>query len=158
MIKQGLFILIVLLLLVTSCKKDTVSIVPERTFYDFPKNKLWAHRVNTAEEANIFLKQFAGIETDVFFINDQNGFQTGHDAPSGISLESFFDSIVNVRQYYYWIDFKNLSNENVQSSLSEIKRLIEVYQLEGRIIIESSNPDLLAFFKCDNIFTSYWIQ
>jgi hypothetical protein len=149
--------ILILAIFFISCNKNENYIIPERTFYNFPSNKLWAHRVNTALEANGLLKKFSGIETDVFFTDEQNEFQTGHDGPSGRTLDSFFDSIVNPSKFYYWIDYKNLSDKNVLYSLSEMKRIVNKYNLAGRLIVESSHPELLSYFKCDEIFTSYWI-
>jgi hypothetical protein len=144
--------------LFSSCGKDENKLRTQRCFYDFPDNKLWAHRVNTASWANQMFNEFNGIETDVYFIDDKNEFQTGHEWPSGNSIDLFFDSIYNCSSHYYWIDYKNLTEENASNSANEMKRLVNKFHLEGRVIVESSQPDLLAYFSCDEIFTSYWID
>ncbi|MFZ4400728.1 MAG: hypothetical protein ACOYO1_11890 [Bacteroidales bacterium] len=148
--------------LISSCEKDnmfnTRKFDTPAAIYDFPDNKLWKHRVNTAEEAKTAFKEFRGIELDVFFMDGSNEFQTGHDAPSGISLESYFDSIPECSQYYYWIDFKNLSMNNVFAAIEKMNKLIDKFNLQKRIIVESDKADVLAFFISDNIFTSYWIS
>jgi hypothetical protein len=156
--KPGFILLIIVLLLTMSaCSKDD-SLIPPKSIYDFPDNKLWAHRINTAKDAIDVLQNFRGIETDVYFLNDINKFQTGHDNPSGINLDSFFDSIPFCSHYYYWIDFKNLSKNNVKNAVNEMLHIIEKYRLQHRVIVESSNAELLADFKNNNIFTSYWIS
>jgi hypothetical protein len=126
--------------------------------YNFPDNKLWKHRVNTAVEAIEAFKKFNGIELDVFYISELNQFQTGHDYPSGINLEDYLDSIPNCSNYYYWIDFKNLNESNVHASVDKMKVIIDKYGLKSKLIVENSNPDLLAFFKFSDIFTSLWIR
>ncbi|NVN95358.1 MAG: hypothetical protein HXX18_08770 [Bacteroidetes bacterium] len=145
----------------SSCEKDntfnTKKYDTPEAIYDFPNNKLWKHRVNTAKEANEALKEYNGIELDVFFVDGASEFQTGHDSPSGISLESYFDSITNCSQYYYWLDFKNLSNYNISSAVGEIKNIINKYNLQKKLIVESDKADLLNSFKLSDIFTSYWI-
>jgi hypothetical protein len=140
------------------CRKDEYYLKADRKFYDFPKNKLWAHRVNSASLANKLHGEFNGIEVDVNFINDINEFQTGHDSPSGVSLDSFLDSIQNCSSYYFWFDFKNLDANNVQNSVTAMKSIVNKFQLQGHVIVESSEPELLSNFWCHEIFTSYWIS
>ncbi len=155
------FILTIIVVLISSCEKDNTFNMrkynPPTAIYDFPENKLWKHRVNTASEANEALKEFNGIELDVFYMDNENEFQTGHDFPTGISLDSYFDSIANCSQYYYWIDFKNLNSTNAFESVEEMKSIIAKYNLQDKIIVENSFPELLALYKISGIFTSLWI-
>ena len=145
------------LCIIISCNSDESSLFPPKPIYDFPNDKLWAHRINTAKDALSALQNFNGIETDIFYFNETDEYQTGHDAPSGISLYAFFDSIPRCSKYFYWLDFKNLSKKNVLNSANKMKRIIDKYHLRDRVIVESSEADLLAYFKQNNIFTSYWI-
>lgn len=157
--KQAIFIFFIIFL--TSCEKDNMfnrkTYDKPTAIYDFPDNKLWKHRVNTAAEAIEAFKEFKGIELDVHFISGLNEFQTGHDFPSGISLEAYLDSIPHRSDYYYWIDFKNLNIDNCIASLDKMKSIISKYNLQNKFIVENGNPELLAYFKVSNIFTSLWI-
>jgi hypothetical protein len=150
-----------LAILISSCEKDnmfnTKKYDSPEAIYDFPANKLWKHRVNTPEEAREALKEYNGIEIDVFFMDGSNEYQTGHDAASGISLESYFDSISACSDYYYWIDFKNLTSGNVAAAVVKMNQILNKYNLRKKIIVENDNPELLSHFKLSGIFTSYWI-
>jgi len=160
-LKLEIFFFVSILFFTIGCEKDntfnTKKYDTPEAIYDFPADKLWKHRVNTAKEANETLKEFNGIEIDVFFMEALNEFQTGHDAPSGISLETYFDSIPNCSQFYYWIDFKNLNTYNTFAAVEKMNAIIDKYNLRKKIIIESDQADFLVFFKLANIFTSYWI-
>jgi len=158
-IKRLLIIFLITSLYITiSCNSDENSINPPKPIYDFPNDKLWAHRINTAKDALSALRNFNGIETDVYYLNETNEYQIGHDAPSGINLDSFFDSIPNRSKYYYWLDFKNISKKNVLNSVNKMKRIIDKYHLCNKVIVESNDADLLAYFKQSNIYTSFWIN
>ncbi len=152
---------IIIVFIISSCEKDNTFNMrkynPPTAIYDFPDNKLWKHRVNTASDANEALKEFNGIELDVFFVENENEFQLGHDYPTGISLDSYFDSIPKCSKYYYWIDFKNLNSANAFKSVEEMKSIIAKYKLQDKIIVENSIPELLALYKLSGIFTSLWI-
>lgn len=159
LLKSTVFIFIIILL--SGCEKDnlfnTKKYDTPKAIYDFPADKLWKHRVNTAKEALEAIKEYNGIEIDVSFIDGLNEFQTGHDYPSGISLEAYLDSIPDCSHYYYWIDFKNINSSNVIASVEKMKSIISKYNLQDKLIVESSIPELLAFFKVSEIFTSLWI-
>ncbi len=160
--KHNILFVIILIIIFSSCEKD--NMFNKKTYdspvavYNFPDNKLWKHRVNTASEAIEALRNFEGIELDVFYISELNQFQTGHDYPSGINLEDYLDSIPNSDKYYYWIDFKNLNELNAQTSVTKMEKILSKYHLSDKLIVENSNPDLLAFFKVSGIFTSLWIS
>ncbi|NTW33967.1 MAG: hypothetical protein HGB12_15350 [Bacteroidetes bacterium] len=143
--------------LMMSCNSDERYLFPPKPIYDCTNDKLWGHRVNTAKDAIITLQNFNGVETDVFYFNETDEYQTGHDSPSGISLDSFFDSIPNPSKYFYWMDFKNLSKNNASNSANKMRHIIDKYHLNNKVIVESSAADLLEYFKQKNIFTSYWI-
>lgn len=149
------------ILILSSCEKDntfnTKKYDSPQAIYDFPSDKLWKHRVNTIEDARKALLTFSGIETDVFFTDENNSFITGHDAPGDLNLETLFDSIPECTKHYYWIDFKNLNSSNVSAAVSKMNKIIKKYDLRDKIIVESMYPELLAYFKEAGIFTSLWI-
>lgn len=142
---------------VVSCQKYDQPIVAPCPIYDFPDNKLWAHRVNTAREARFLLGEFNGVEIDVFYMPQQREFQTGHDSPSGISLAAYLDSIKDPGRFYYWLDFKNLSPTNVVVSCAVLQAIIDTFNLQRHVIVESSEASPLSYFKKSGIFTSYWV-
>ena len=135
----------------------TFSLSAPKPLYDFPDNKQWAHQVNTVEDALAKIKTFDGIEIDVYYFVGDNEFHTGHDAASDLTLDSMLSAIPRCSKYYYWIDFKNLSDENAFMSVRRMKELINKYNLQQRLIVENSTAYLLNYFKQDSIFTSYWV-
>ena len=142
---------------IISCTKENFDLPAPTPLYDFPDNKLWAHQVNTVEDANAKLKEFDGIEIDVYFFEGDNEFHTGHDVASELTLDQLFNGIPRCSKYYYWIDFKNLSDENAFVAVKRMKEMISKYHLEKRVIVENSTAYLLNYFEEDSIFTSYWV-
>jgi hypothetical protein len=156
LIKKIFFLSIIIVLF--SCNKDKMferkAARTPAPLYDFPNNKLWAHRINTVEEANEAFAKFDGVETDVYYLNDKMEFFTGHGVASALSLDSLFAGITDVSEHYYWIDMKNLNKANLVNSVIEMRRIVTKYKLKDKLIIESIEPELLAFFKEVGMYTS----
>ena len=128
---------------------------------DFPKDKLWAHRVHLTERANVLLQEYSGLETDVCFDTTRNVFDMRHDEDSPFlnrSLDNFFSEVKNVSNYYYWIDYKNINQSTCDRSLKRMKYLLKKHHIQDKVIIESWNVDGLNYFAKDSILTSFWID
>ena len=129
----------------------------ERIFYD-SSDKLWAHRVLNIDEVNVLSKDFQGVELDVFFNLNDKCFEIKHHEPhSNINLNEYFSSTDSILSLKFWIDFKNLNSENVDSSLSLLNRLCDNYKIESNLIIESKDIVLLDKFKNNGFYISYWL-
>ncbi len=124
------------------------------------KNKVWAHKVNSIEKLDEASKLFPGAELDAVFYAKGNYFEVNHppDKSINLSLTDYFKSLSNNHKYKYWIDFKNLNEENeVQSSntLDSITKLVGI--TNSHIIVESMNPQFLKSFRDKGFFTSYYL-
>ena len=102
-----------------------------------------------------------GIETDVYWQEQQQCFIVTHDAPlntkdSVLKLEEllarFKDSVS------YWIDFKNLTYANQQQAELALLKMAQQYNLGQKLFVESGNGWALRKFKKGAVQTLYWIQ
>ena len=139
-------------------ERDDVS-VPANVFYDFPDDKLWAHRALTVNEANRLLKIFPGVELDIVF--EDGVYDVRHDTEdptTGLSLDGYLNGIENVSDHYYWLDLKLLDEDNALACLERMEHVLEKYDLYDRAIVEAQNPDALDVFSRAGIFTSHWVS
>lgn len=151
---------LLLLLFMLSCS-DSIIKNNEKKFQFYNNEKLWAHRTNNPNEANERLKEFKGIELDVFYVGN-NKIEVRHDPKkdklnSFITLDEYFAKIKNIEKYYYWIDFKNISKQNIDEVTLRLKQLFDKYKIKQNCIIESPNVFSLSKLLKENFFTSYWI-
>jgi len=129
-------------------------------FYDNSQNKLWAHRANTIEELQTFTQEFAGVEFDVVFAEGTTFFDIRHDVAdpvSNIDLVTYFGSLEKPNKFYYWIDFKNLNQNNVQNALDRLNYVLTKFDLYDNVIVESWDYLALSVLAEAGIFTCFWI-
>ena len=122
-------------------------------------DKCWLHRTNTIEKMLEISDKYKGIEIDVNFNNSKLFFDVTHDWDESInlSLEKYF-KFLSQNNKKVWIDFKNLKGENVNNSLCVFENLLKKYNLnKDRFIIESSNFELLKYYKEKGYYTSYYV-
>lgn len=124
------------------------------------KAKHWIKAVNNISIMQQLPDNTSGIECDVYFDSQKNHFEVYHDssAPSTLNLDTLL-SVYYLKklQANVWLDFKNLSGENSMSSLHEINRLKNKYNLSNQFIIESPDPQFLKTFCDSGYFTSYYV-
>ncbi len=138
----------------------TKELVVFPNYNTLPDAKLWAHRTNDISSANEALKQFQGIEFDVVFGVNTAYFDVRHDisdTPKNLDLLSFFEGIDNPSESFYWIDFKNCTDLNVEEAILRLNFVLDSTNLRNRVIIESSNPSALSKIGEAGFYTSYWI-
>jgi glycerophosphoryl diester phosphodiesterase len=145
---------------------------------DLPRGtRVWAHRgthggfqgegkpmnrtgENTLEafEASI-ANGFTGIELDIHFMPER-GFIVAHDLTPAdhLGLNEVFARCG--RKVYYWLDFKNLTDENVGAVIVVFNRLFERYPIRDRVLIESPEARALARLRngLGDVKVLYWIQ
>ena len=126
-------------------------------FYE-SDDKLWAHRVNNLKDIKPFSKEFKGFELDVFYNKNLNQFNVKYygSISDNLTLDEYF---INCKDYSlkYWIDFKNLNENNVNDAIILLDSLSTNYSLKNDIIIESKNIELLSKFKQNDFCISYWL-
>jgi len=129
-----------------------------KKFLDFDE-KIWVHRVNSIERMKEIQDKFKGMEIDVVFNNNKNYFDITHPPAKsiGLSLETFFKEVNNIQNHYFWLDFKNLSDENRKESFSKLNKLAARFNIKKNIIVESVNPIFLNDFSNNGFITSYYL-
>ncbi len=153
--------ILIFFLLLSSCIEpiDTFKLTTAKPVFD-GANKLWAHRVNNPDEANMRLMRFYGIELDMFFEEENEVFDIRHDndAPkSGLTLDLYFDQVFNEGMYYYWLDLKNLNPKNEPAITKRLDLLLDKYDLRNQVIVESKDAASLSLIGKSEIKTSYWV-
>lgn len=126
----------------------------------FFSEKVWAHKTNSPEKAQINASRYFGIEIDVVFNDTTNQFDVYHPPFKGYkcSLNEIFEYTSKNDKLIYWIDFKNLNKKNQIEALREINRLVSNFGIRPEnIIIESTNFKYLLPFKENGIKTSYYL-
>lgn len=133
------------------------------------QTEYWSHRgVNNISlpENTIAAFEYAlkfgltGIETDVFWDDAQHRFIVTHDAPQpGVVYPTFEEITARFKDSIsYWIDFKNLSQQNQPQAETALVQLMKQYQLQGKLYVESAKEGALIKFHTKGIQKLYWLQ
>lgn len=162
--KIGLLLVFIWIVFYPSSIKITKNIIKEILFFPIKlvkaiPDKCWLHSANSIEKMLEVSGKYKGMEIDVNFNNTELFFDVTHNIEDSInlSLEEYF-KYLNKNDKKIWIDFKNLTEENVENSLEVLENIIfEYYVDKTRFIIESSNYEMLRFFKERGYYTSYYV-
>lgn len=119
--------------------------------------KLWAHRVLDYNDVNDKYADFKGVEVDVFFEKEKKVFDVRHHGEYRCKTLLDFLENVNDSELFFWIDLKNLNNENVLAVVERLNELIESGINKEYLIIESKNIKLLEILQKENFYVSYWL-
>jgi len=135
-----------------------ISIIEGLPGRNFPDRK-WLHRVNSIERLKYADSRYTGIEIDVVFDEKNHFFDVYHypDVSKGLSLDTLIAAMTKPEKHYYWIDFKNLTNENKLAASQELFRIAIKYNILTNIIVESENPRCLDDFSRLGFYTSYYL-
>jgi hypothetical protein len=124
------------------------------------RSKIWAHRVNSIEKLNEVNEIFNGVEFDVVFLEAENRFDVNHPPTKsiGLSLLKYLTSIKNTSTNQFWVDFKNLTSENMNKSLLKLDSICQITKIKRKqFIIESTNPEHLELFQDLGYQTSFYL-
>lgn len=127
--------------------------------YLFPE-KIWSHKTNSIHKLNQANSIYSGVELDVVFDKGRSFFDIYHppEESKGLSLSTYLKNRSISTRLKYWLDFKNLSEENQIFALNHLDSLISEGSLnKSNIIIESTNICLLTLFKENGYATSYYL-
>jgi hypothetical protein len=124
------------------------------------RHKNWVKAVNTRDQMNRLSVQEAGFECDVYFDTTTKSFDVHHDPGKTNSYR--LDELLQVYQQKkmqagIWLDIKNLDDSNAASCLTALITLRNIYDLQGRILVESGRADLLAPFTGNSFYTAFYI-
>ena len=123
--------------------------------------KFWVHRCNDTRKMQEMMKKYNGVELDIIFYPTSDGgfFEVSHDYQTlpEYPLDDFLTLLASSQRTNCWLDFKNLDEATVLSSLQELERLVAKYQIDKkRLIVESGNYDCLGTFHAKGYYTSYY--
>jgi len=122
--------------------------------------KEWVKAVNTITGIEQLPYQTSGIEMDVYFDTLKNQLLVYHDS-AHYTTTGIEQLLLKYKEKKLspaiWLDFKNLSPQNQGASFRYISFLRWQYQLDKKIIVESSRADLLPLFCRAGFFTSYYL-
>jgi hypothetical protein len=131
------------------------------------KSKVWKHRGGSPDNSILGVKKaistegFEGVEIDLFFDLENNVFLVTHDKPikggEYITLEQFLLEL-KVNKVSFWLDLKNLSNQNADNIIKKIKLLEYKYPSFKNFIIESQEYFPLRKLSYKGIDSVYWIN
>jgi hypothetical protein len=125
--------------------------------FNYGPSKLWKHRVQL-EEIDSVKKCYSGLEVDVVFERGVFDLRYAVNKPSrNNSLEDLFYRLRLDSSMRYWLDFRNLTKENIVEVSDSLVKLLDKYQVTNRVIIESRAPDMLNELSKKGVFTSYWL-
>lgn len=125
---------------------------------DYP-HKIWLHRCNSIEKLEEMRDMYPNVEVDVVFRSAGRTMDVTHDLDKtfNLDLEEYF-------RYYahndgkMWLDVKNMDADNRDSILAELTHLSFEYGVDkGRLIVESSQWELLDAFTREGFYTSYYV-
>ncbi len=139
-------------------------------FYDECR-KIWGHRGHPEPpdipENSIASFQRAfdlgapGVEMDVAYEPSRRRFvirRPDREYAQELTLDEVFAAVGN--RGYFWLDIKTLRAlppQQAQQAAEDLRTLVETYQLQDRVIVESEHPENLTFFVQQGLHTSYWI-
>lgn len=123
------------------------------------KDKHWLKAVNTVNRMYLVNKNSSGFECDVYFNIQQNEFEVHHD-PDKATGTMLQDLLKHYQQQNLtaslWLDFKNLNSSNAFAALSRLMQLRKDFNLKDKILVESSQANILTAFADSGFFTSYY--
>ncbi len=137
----------------------TNTLSPVNSIEEFPTftSKIWVHRVNSIERLKEVQDKFKGIELDIVFENGE--FDVRHPPATSIqlSLDKYFSKVKNVQQHYFWLDLKNLNEQNLNKVINRLNKLTDKYGIKKNLIVESTAYQLLPKLNQNNFLTSYYL-
>lgn len=143
-----------LLLFLGSCDAPRHPSPREALINELPADKVWAHRVNVIRGNEDRIRNFSGIEIDIFH-DLESGFRVKHDEEEeGIDLEMFLDSLEEIRDTRIWIDFKNFGSN--PGAGAQLANLLVSRGLKDSSFVESYDGFALQGFP-PAINTCFWI-
>ena len=97
---------------------------------------------------------------DIHYV-EPDRFLVTHDSPGPedrLNLEDYFARDDGKRSY--WLDFKNLTNRNVDGAIAAFERLFTRYPIRARVMIKSDHAGALARLRKAllGMKVIYWVR
>ncbi len=148
---KRILIPLVIILSFVSCNKK----------FDYPESKIWKHGVYSKYEAQELEGVFDGLEVDVIYSLEKDNIYVGRveaDTSKNLPLDEWFAMLKEPYKMCYWIDFKNLSADNVNQALDVLDVLVEKYQIYDKFFVENQSVDVLKIVKEKKYSTMLWVD
>ncbi len=127
--------------------------------YDIEKH-IYVHRTNSPSRAKIYRKYYSSFEFDAIWDAKKSAIDIYH-WPERTSISFHFSDLLDIigDKKYYWMDLKNLDNDNYMEIAAYIENLVsEGTTLDkNHLIIESKNPETLSILAKKRFYTSYYL-
>ncbi|MBO7480703.1 MAG: hypothetical protein J6T63_01190 [Bacteroidales bacterium] len=150
--KQTLAILVIILSLLTSCN---------RTSFNYPQSKVWAHRVNDTTSAREKSRIFAGLEVDAIYSEYQDKIFVGHnldDTANNLQINDWFNYVENPAQKCIWVDMKNLDCHNAKAISKKLLGIMDKHNMTDNLFVESTDADALKIIKKTDLRVILWTE
>ena len=125
--------------------------------FSYTKSKIWAHRVNTPEEANRKIPLFDGIEVDLVYDTITGNLYVSHDIGDNSLTFNDYLAQLNNTQTHYWLDVKNLY-DNADVICDVINSLANRYNFKNNFFVESWSTSAIKKAKKKGLVTSLWVD
>ncbi len=137
------------------------SIGCSRTEFEYPESKIWAHRVNDTPTLKNKEHKFDGFEVDVVYSDFQDKLFVAHDSAdtaNNLQLCEWFDALENPAEKYFWIDAKNLQNDNAGDISKAISNIKNKHNIGDRIFVESQSISALRKMRRNGFRIILWLN
>ena len=142
----------------TGCQKDEFHAdQPENAVTE--KSRIWLHRCNSIDKAIYARQHYSGMEFDIFYIDSLETFSVKHDTetPDTLLIFEFLSSIPLPGKYSFWLDYKNLDQDNMIKSATVLKMIADSLKIPADRFIVENYPQNLQPFSHAGFITSYYI-
>ncbi|MCH8083142.1 MAG: phosphoethanolamine transferase [Myxococcales bacterium] len=125
-------------------------------------DKIWVHRANSVGKLKQSESIYSGVELDLVFNRDEGGgyFDVNHPpvASIGLRLDDYLSSADPPGPMTYWLDIKNLTDQNKAEVLTTLQWIMKRHDLRAdQIIAESPNFEALRHLSEGGLVTSYYL-
>lgn len=151
-----LYACIILLIAGSACRKPATY-----SSYVYPACKVWAHGVNDTAVARQKAAYFSGMELDLNYSGYQHQLYVGHelyDTIYGLTFEQWMAAIPLPQQHWYWIDMKNLTEDNADTIARLILQVAETYNIKHKIMVEHGDEYALKILKNHGLYVILWVD
>jgi len=105
------------------------------------RSRVWAHRVDSLGVLMEAKPIFAGVEVDLVFEEESGRFEVRHPpvAATGLTLERMLEAATDRPDLRFWLDWKNVSEENLDAALGRLLDLDRRFHLRERTLVETAS-------------------
>lgn len=132
------------------------------TSYSYPESKIWKHGVYSELDAEKYAEIFDGLEVDLIYSAKYSDIYIGREekhAETNKTFDYWISKIKEPDKTFYWVDFKNLSTENVEAAMRRLDEIIENHKADKRkFMIESQDVNTLKVVKRFDYATILWVD